>query len=181
MSIYISRHGESLNNSLHIIGGDSHLTEKGMKYGSFLGTYFNQKDMSVWISKLIRTKETVANINIEPIEWPELNEIDAGDFEGMFLNDIISNYPDIYYIRDNDKLNNSYPNGENYIQLYDRVIKVLKQIKDSDHILIVAHQAVCRIIYSYFTHKKLSECTNIPINLHTLYKLKNKLFTPVTL
>ena len=81
--------------------------------------------------------------------------------------------------RNNDKINNCYPNGESYIDVYDRVSRVLDQIKESDTILIICHQAVCRTIIAYFTKKPLSECVNIPIDLHTLYELKKNDFIPI--
>ena len=118
-----------------------------------------------------------------------LNEIHSGDFEGMSLDTIKNNYPDLYEFRNKDKINNSYPNGESYNDLYNRVSIALDNISKynsdisfgarSDIILIIGHQAVCRVIYSYFTKKPLSECINVDINLHTLYKLKDQEFIKV--
>jgi len=43
--IFFSRHGESIYNTLELIGGDSLLSEKGMKYGEWLKKFFmNQKE-----------------------------------------------------------------------------------------------------------------------------------------
>lgn len=59
MHIYISRHGESVNNVKNIIGGDSHLTERGEQFGERLDSYFkNTPLLTIWTSKLIRTVET---------------------------------------------------------------------------------------------------------------------------
>uniref|UniRef100_A0A6C0JN28 Phosphoglycerate mutase (2,3-diphosphoglycerate-dependent) n=1 Tax=viral metagenome TaxID=1070528 RepID=A0A6C0JN28_9ZZZZ len=179
MRIYMSRHGQSTNNVLGIIGGDCHITEKGVKYRDFLGEYFKHTEISVWTSQLIRTKETASSITSNPTEWEDLNEIHSGDFEGLVLDNIRANYPKIYMKRNNDKVNNCYPNGESYIDVYDRVSRVLDQIKESDTILIICHQAVCRTIIAYFTKKPLSECVNIPIDLHTLYELKKNDFIPI--
>ena len=46
-------------------------------------------------------------------------------------------------------------------------------------LLIIAHQAVCRVIYSYFTKKPLNECTDMKIKLHTLYKLEGDTFIQI--
>lgn len=179
MRIYMSRHGESVNNTLNIIGGDCGITEKGKEYGKFLGKYFSDvSNLTVWTSSLIRTKETVSNISTIPVEWENLNEINSGDFDGFVLDDVKKNYQKLYHLRNNDKLNNSYPNGESYLDLYKRVSCVLDKIdmtKDGT-LLIVAHRAVCRVIYSYFTQTHLSECTNMKIDLHTLYELKKNKF-----
>jgi len=178
----MSRHGESVNNTLNIIGGNSHLSNKGKKYSDFLSEYFIHEELTVWISDLTRTKETVSTLastlSSTPTIWKNLNEINAGDFDGLILDNIKAYYPKLYQTRNNDKLNKSYPNGESYIDLQKRVVKVLKNInmEKNDILLIVAHQAVCRVIYSYFTKEPLSDCTNIDIDLHTIYELIGKKF-----
>ena len=181
MNIYMTRHGESVNNILNIIGGDCNITKKGEEYSKILGSYFNNKKICVWTSKLKRTKETAVNINSKSIEWDNLNEIHSGDFEGMELNSIKHNYPDLYKFRNKDKVNNSYPNGESYKDVYKRVSIILDTISkcEYDTILIIGHKAVCRVIYSYFTDKPLSDCIDIEIDLHTLYKLKDQEFIKV--
>ena len=125
MSVYMTRHGESVNNILNIIGGDCNITKKGEEYSKILGSYFKNKKICVWTSKLQRTKETAANIDSPSIECENLNEIHSGDFEGMSLDTIKNNYPDLYEFRNKDKINNSYPNGESYNDLYNRVSIVL--------------------------------------------------------
>ena len=39
----MTRHGESVNNILNIIGGDCNITKKGEEYSKILGSYFNNK------------------------------------------------------------------------------------------------------------------------------------------
>ncbi len=88
----------------------------------------------------------------------------------MVLDDIKILYPIVYQNRNSDKLNHKYPNGDSYLDLQDRVYKVLDTI-DMDTegtLLIVAHQAVCRLIHFYFTQTPVNECTNIQIDLHAL-------------
>lgn len=182
MYIYMSRHGESVNNVLNIIGGDCHLSEHGKQYNKFLCDFFKDDELYVWTSGLKRTKETSSGISSNTFEWSNLNEINAGDFDGLTLDTIRDNYPVQYKIRNNNKLTNSYPNGESYLDLHKRVIKVLKYIDvtEDNTLLIIAHQAVCRVIYSYFTKTPLEQCTNIEIKLHTLYNLVDKEFIPIS-
>jgi len=180
----MSRHGESLNNTHNIIGGNCHISERGEEYSQLLGDYFSStQNLTVWTSELKRTKETASKINAKQtvVAWKNLNEIHSGNFDGFVLDDIKTNYPDLYLLRNNDKLTKSYPNGESYLDLYKRVSTVLDNIDTPQNgtLLIVAHHAVCRVIYSYFTHKPLSECTNIQINLHTLYELDEDKVTEI--
>ena len=182
MNIYISRHGESQNNLSGIIGGDCHLSEYGKEYGEYLGKYFSYtQNLSVWTSKLKRTKETIVHINSPSTEWKFLNEIHAGDFDNLKLSDIKTQYPILYNARNSDKINNSYPNGETYLDLQKRVEQVLNNIDMSIHgtLLIIAHQAVCRVIMAYFSNKPLLNYVNKPIHLHTIYKLYDNNFISI--
>lgn len=179
MKIFITRHGESINNTLNIIGGDCKITKKGVDYGKLLGIYFKnnmeENNLTVWTSKLIRTKETAEEFTNKYTQYKELNEIDSGIFEGASL-DYIKHYcPMIYKLREEDKVYNRYPQGENYIDLKNRVYKLLDTIDMSQEgtLLIISHQAICRVIYSYFSKLSLYECMNIKINLHTLYKIED--------
>ena len=51
--IFFSRHGESVYNTLDLIGGDSPLSEKGAKYGEWLKKFF------------MNQKENLSNFNID--------------------------------------------------------------------------------------------------------------------
>lgn len=181
MKIFMTRHGESINNLLNIIGGDCHITERGQLYSNYLTKYFKDVPITIWTSKLKRTIETTSQLNGIKVEWDKLNEIYSGDYEEMILDDIKTLHPIVYQHRNSDKLNNKYPNGESYIDLQVRVNKVLDTIDmdADDTLLIVAHQAVCRVIYSYFTKTPISDCINTKIDLHTLYKLESQKFSPI--
>ena len=177
MKIYFSRHGESVNNKMNIIGGDCSLSENGRNYSNNLKEHFNNtKDLKILTSKLKRTIETAEKINAPKEHLEELNEIYSGDFENFNLDFIQKEYDDIYTYRNEDKINRSYPNGENYNDLQKRVTKVLEKIdlsKDGT-LLIISHKAVSRIIYSFFTKTILDP--NLKIELNILYMLENKKF-----
>jgi broad specificity phosphatase PhoE len=177
MKIYFSRHGESVNNTKNIIGGDCCLSENGRNYSNNLKEHFKDtKDLKILTSKLKRTIETVEKINAPKEHIEELNEIYAGDFENFDLDFIRKEYYNIYTYRNEDKINRSYPNGESYNDLQKRVNKVLEKIdlnKDGT-LLIISHKAVSRIIYSFFTKTKLDP--NLKIELNILYGLETKKF-----
>lgn len=184
MHIYITRHGESINNIKGIIGGDCHITEKGIKYGDFLNLFFkdnhNNSNITIWTSKLIRTIETASRITENKhIQWESLNEIYAGDFDNFTLDKIKKEYPVLYNFRNNNKLHNSYPNGESYIDVQKRVYKLLDSIdlNQKGTLLIISHKAVSRVIHSYFTKTPIN--TSLEIKLNTLYKLEDDYFVPI--
>lgn len=180
MKIYFSRHGESFNNTKKIIGGDCHLSNNGKKYANILGQYFKcTENLKVLTSKLKRTIETAEKINAPKEHIEELNEIYSGDFENLDLDFIQKEYDNIYTYRNEDKINRSYPNGESYNDLQKRVNNVLEKIDLNNNgvLLIISHQAVSRIIYSFFTKTKLDP--NMPIDLNTIYRLDNIFFKKI--
>jgi broad specificity phosphatase PhoE len=180
MKIYFSRHGESVNNKMNIIGGDCSLSENGRNYSNNLKEYFKDtKDLKILTSKLKRTIETVEEIDTPKKHLEELNEIYSGDFENLNLDFVQKKYQSIYTYRNEDKINRSYPNGESYNDLQKRVNKVLEKLdlNNDGTLLIISHQAVSRIIYSFFTKTKLDP--NLKIELNILYKLENKKFQKV--
>ena len=56
MHIYMSRHGESVNNTLNIIGGDCNITDKGKEYGKILGKYFRDIHIKLRILTILHSK-----------------------------------------------------------------------------------------------------------------------------
>lgn len=171
-SIYITRHGESINNSLSVIGGDCDLTDKGKEYGFKLRDFFSSfSTLDVWTSSLIRTRKTAECIGFPYIKHTNLDEINAGDFDGMVLTNIKNLFPIEYKKRNGDKLNNCYPNGESYKDLYKRVYSVIDKIdlESTIPLLIICHKAVFRVIYSILTKINLKKCTELKIPLHQLF------------
>ena len=180
MQIYFTRHGQSVNNVKKIIGGDSILTEDGKRYRDILGEYFKTtKNLIVWTSKLKRTIETSEKIDAPKEHLENLNEIHSGDFENFNLGVIKKEYTKNYIHRNQDKINRSYPNGESYTDLQKRVNEILEKIDINQEgtLLIISHQAVSRVIYSFFTKKKLDP--NMRIELNMLYKLEQNDFKKI--
>tara|TARA_B100000674_G_scaffold499228_1_gene542982 strand:+ start:7401 stop:8357 length:957 start_codon:yes stop_codon:yes gene_type:complete len=175
--VWLSRHGESQYNVENRIGGDSDITEKGKKYADNLGDFFSKiykdNELKIWTSELIRTKNTAKklnNFNITNIKI--LNEIDAGDFENFKFSDVEKYHNEEFNKRKKDKFYYRYPNGESYEDLVRRLDPILHEIMhQNEPLLIVAHQAVLRIIYGYLTGKKTTECPNIFIPQHKLLKI----------
>jgi broad specificity phosphatase PhoE len=173
--IYLSRHGESLYNLENRIGGNSNLSNKGEKYSIALSKYINNlnDDIIVLTSELIRTINTAKNIKYNKIQYKELNEINAGICEDLTYDNFKSIYPNEFNKRQKDKLNYRYPEGESYIDLINRLIPIIQIIlNEKKIILIVAHQAILRVIYGILTKKTKQEIPFIKIPLHTLIRLE---------
>lgn len=172
--IYLSRHGESLYNLENKIGGNSDLSNNGLLYSKKLGLYMNKtiKKYELYCSTLIRTintsKELTTNINICKC----LDEINAGICEHKTFEEVEKIYPEEFIKRKNDKLNYRYPSGESYLDLIERLRTFVFDIENNNNIvIIVAHQAILRVIYGFFMGIKIEDIPHIKIPLHTIIEL----------
>jgi len=175
-TIYLTRHGESEGQLNKIVGGNSSITGKGKKYSNKLREYLDDKNVNIIMcSQLKRAVETAEIVNLENkyliSEVSNLNEIDGGIFEGWTTEKVKEKHPKIYEHRNKNKFLYSYPMGESYQDLEKRINPILKEIDNtSENLVIIAHQAVCRIIFCHLMKKDVEDCTNIDINSHYVYR-----------
>jgi broad specificity phosphatase PhoE/predicted kinase len=175
--IFLTRHGESLYNFAGRIGGNPGLTAAGEQYAEKLAAYMNgrfgyDQPLDVWTSTLERTKSTAAPLGREISEWPALDEIDAGIRDGLTYEEIRNNWPEEFEARQADKLGYRYPGGESYRDVIQRLDRVIVEIERyHTPVLVVAHQAVLRALYSYFTDVPLDRCPHVDMPLHTIIEL----------
>ncbi|KJH42515.1 phosphoglycerate mutase family protein [Dictyocaulus viviparus] len=182
-SIYLTRHGESEYNQIGRLGGDSPLSENGLRYAERLKEYFMKEsleDLRVWSSQKIRAVQTASRIqelatNVE--YWKVLDEIDAGICEGLTYEDFEARYPKQFAERDKDKYHYRYPSGESYEDLVARLEPVIMELERQSDVLVVSHQAVLRCILAYFTNKNREELPYLKVPLHTVIKLTPKAYS----
>jgi 6-phosphofructo-2-kinase / fructose-2,6-biphosphatase 2 len=172
--IFLTRHGESLYNLENKIGGNSDLSKNGILYAKKLAIYMNNtiKNYELYCSTLIRTintsKELTKNIKICKC----LDEINAGIFENKSFDEVEELYTEEFNERQNNKLNYRYPSGESYLDLIDRLRTFVFDIENNNNIvIIIAHQAILRVIYGYFMGIKIEDIPYIKIPLHTIIEL----------
>ena len=173
--IYLTRHGESINNEKMVLGGDCSLTEKGLEFSRKLTDFINKDindDFIIYTSCLKRTIETVKYFNNKKIETRLLNEIHAGICEGLTQKEILFLFPNIFESRKKNKLRFRYPEGESYLDLLERLRYFVLQIESYNKpILIVAHNAILKVLLGYFNNIKLNNIPHLDIPLHTVFKL----------
>lgn len=134
----------------------------------------------VWTSSRNRCVETVSNF--DELEFPVkqmkmLDELNAGDFEGLTYSEIQANYPGEFELRHKDKLFYRYPGigGESYMDVINRVKPIITEIERiEDNVLIVTHRVVARILLGYFLNLSKDIITNLDIPLHCVYCLETK-------
>ncbi|KZZ91483.1 Fructose-2,6-bisphosphatase [Moelleriella libera RCEF 2490] len=217
--IWITRHGQSVDNELGKLGGDSALTERGHCYGLALYKFVTQKrkewlmeqkskmaeasfppqpgdntppypDMNmeldeknfcVWTSMLQRSAETAEYFDVDDDydvkNWEMLNELNTGQFEGMTYDEIARRYPEEFHKRSEDKLNYIYPGvgGEGYLQVISRLRDMVREIERiTDHLLIIGHRSICRVLMAYFMDLTREDITDMDVPLGMLYSIEPK-------
>ncbi|DBA03027.1 TPA: hypothetical protein N0F65_003215, partial [Lagenidium giganteum] len=184
--IWLSRHGESMYNTQKRIGGDAPLSPLGMQYAvqldRFINTYYPapDTDLVVWTSTMLRTGMTVERIAARGrpiVKWKQLDEIDAGVCDGLTYEQVAEEMPEEYLARKNNKLHYRYPRGESYQDVIHRLEPVITELMRMDQpVLIVAHQAILRVLYAYLTNKSPSECPTLNIPLHVVIQVTPKAY-----
>ncbi|KAK3321090.1 6-phosphofructo-2-kinase-domain-containing protein [Cercophora scortea] len=217
--IWMTRHGQSVDNQLHKLGGDSELTERGHCYGQALYNFIthkrkewlieqknkvakstfpplpgdhtppypelnqelDDKNFCVWTSMLKRSIETAeyfdADDDYDVKQWEMLNELNAGTFEGMTYEEIAQKYPEEYQRRSRDKLQYIYPGvgGEGYLQVISRLRDMVREIERiTDHVLIISHRSVCRVLMAYFMDLTREDIADLDVPLGMLYAIEPK-------
>jgi len=175
-TLYLSRHGESEYNALGRIGGDSALTQAGEAYARSLAAHLSPllegQPVEVWTSTLLRTQLTAAHLPWSTAAIKELDEIDAGACDGLTYREISETLPEEYAARLEDKLRYRYPRGESYVDVVNRLEPVIMEIeRRREPLVVVAHQAVLRVLYGYFTNAPADRIPHLEIPLHTLIEL----------
>ena len=132
--IYLSRHGQSEFNVTGQIGGDSPITETGQHYAIKLSEFMNaeipfDKPLALWTSTLRRTVQTATPIKRAIHKWRVLDEIDAGECDGLTYKEIAERNPTLYTNREKDKLRCRYPGGESYLDLIVRLEPIFVEIE----------------------------------------------------
>ena len=217
--IWMTRHGQSVDNELGKLGGDSPLTERGHCYGQALYRFIthkrqewiieqkskmaqasfppipgdntppypesnrdlDEKNFCVWTSMLQRSVETAeyfdADDDYDVKNWEMLNELNTGQFEGMTYAEIAKDHPQEFKKRSDDKLNYIYPGvgGEGYLQVISRLRDMVREIERiTDHLLIIGHRSVCRVLMAYFMDLTREDITDMDVPLGMLYAIEPK-------
>jgi broad specificity phosphatase PhoE len=140
----------------------------------------------LWTSSMRRTIETAAFIDHPIISKPDgqawkqmarrgyrnLDEIYAGQYDGLTEKEIKERDPQILADRKKDKLGFRYPRGESYYDMIARLHEValhLERIREP--ILLVSHQAMLRLVYGWLSNVSREGCVDLPIPQHCVIKI----------
>lgn len=181
-NLFLVRHGETYFNLEDRIGGDSKLTEKGLAQAQALAEYFsNVRIPIIFTSNYTRTLQTATPIaekqeHSSIIALTEFNEIHAGICDGMTYQEIQEQRPQVANARKGDKYGYTYPEGEGYVTMEQRIHRGLQKVfylnNYDDNIMIVGHRAVNRMILSDFVFRQKEEVPYIYMPQDRYYHLQ---------
>lgn len=175
-TIWLTRHGESAFNPELRIGGNPPLTPVGETYASRLRTFMDAhepEDLVLWCSTLRRACQTAGALERRHRVWKSLDEIEAGVFDGWTYREIHEKSPEEYAARKADKLRYRYPRGESYLDVIKRLDPIIHELERQRRpVMVVAHNAVIRALYSYFVDIPAEEVPHVEVPLHTVIQLE---------
>ncbi|KAL4804865.1 6-phosphofructo-2-kinase-domain-containing protein [Aspergillus unguis] len=138
------------------------------------------RNFCVWSSMMQRTVQSVEHFNEDLYDVKQmkmLDELYAGKMEGMTYDEIRENFPDEYATRKKNKLYYRYPGpgGEGYLDIINRLRTVIIEMERmTDHVLLVTHRSVARVLLAYFRGLKREEVADLDVPLGMLYMLEPK-------
>ena len=172
--IHLIRHGEVMGAGTPRYNGhaDVGLSERGVaQYHALKGRFSDARISACYSSDLQRCRVGAEilgrHLGIEPVYNPALRELNIGVWEGMTWDEIRQLWPDEWDARLADIVNYRVPNGENLLDVSNRVMPVIDRIV-GDHrgneVLVVGHGGVNRVILLNAIGAPLSALFNIEQN-----------------
>ncbi len=166
-----------------LIGGDSGLSDLGIKYSKSLAKFFRQESQNwgdykdeiplVYCSTMLRALQTAEKLSFiyDPIVMKSLDEISSGLRDGMTYDEIKERFPEEHEERNKDKLNYRYPRGESYMDVISRIEPMIYEIeRRKGPVIIVGHQGMIRCLYGYFACINIDKIPTLEIPLHCVVK-----------
>lgn len=153
MKLYVVRHGETIENANNCLVGrlNTSLTEKGINQAKQVSEYFKDKNIDLIVSSPLdrckKTAEIISQNKIPIIYSDSLLGRDHGEFTGKPRDSI--DFAEYW----NYNKNIQYKKAESVRQLYDRVAKLIEELKmtyQDKNIIIVTHSGIMRVLYYYF-------------------------------
>ena len=153
MKLYVVRHGETLENANNCLVGriNSSLTAEGINQDKKVSAYFKDKNIDLIVSSPLdrcrQTSEIISNNKIPIIYSDSLLGRDHGEFTGKPKESI--NFDEYW----NYNKNIQYKRAESVQDLYNRVAKLVEEIKEKyagKNVIIVTHSGIMRVLYYYF-------------------------------
>ena len=190
-TFYIVRHGQT---NWNILGktqghGNSDLTAKGIEQATELAeSIVNYPIDYIYSSDLGRAVQTAQilgdKLNIKVEETEALREMGFGEWEGLLIDEIQTNYANVYTTWRNEPHLAQIPGGETLHLIKDRVdsfIQSLNEKYDDKHILLVTHSVTVRVMLLAFLNSGMENIYRIKQDNTALNIVEYRDYGPVVI
>lgn len=169
MEIYVIRHTKVARKDIcygqiNVPLADSFLEEVA-QFKNELPTDFE----AIFCSPLLRCKNLAEELHFDNIIFENaLMEINFGEWEGQTWNEIDQDKLNIWM---QDFANEKPPQGENLLELFERVSLFLEKCRKMSHkkILLITHSGVIRCIWAYLLEIPLQNIFKIPVGHQEIF------------
>lgn len=156
--IILVRHGQSLGNAVGMYLGHTNLglSDVGHRQARITAEHLkDEKIDAVYSSDLLRAHDTAVPHaemrGLEVIDSEQLREINIGDWEGMYVEDLKRDFYDEFVIKWQQNFGTyKFHGGESVIgaatRFYNEVLRIAKE-NEGKCVLIAAHAAVIRAFW----------------------------------
>jgi alpha-ribazole phosphatase len=165
------RHGEVVGAGTPRYNGqaDVGLTERGIaQYHQLKERLSGARISACYTSDLTRCVQGAVilgrHFGLEPVRHQELRELNIGIWEGLTWAELMERYPEEWQARLADVVNYRVPQGENLLDMEQRVMPVIREIvarHSGEEVLVVAHGGVNRVVLLNAMAAPLSSLFNI--------------------
>lgn len=155
-TVRLARHGQTEPNITGFLAGrsDDDLNEAGYQQARRLSARFAGMPIAaVYTSPLRRTRSTAAILaephQLELTDLEELIEIDLGDWEGKYIDEIKRGWPELWRQWILDPSDVTVPNGENLTQITARAVQGLEKIvsaHQNHEVLVITHDIIIKVL-----------------------------------
>jgi len=167
MRLIVVRHGQTACNTKNVWHGwdDCGLTDTGLAQAAAVADRLaGEKIDAVYSSDSRRAFQTAQAIaarhGLEPVADPGLRERNAGEYEGIPVDDVVAARPTVWKERNADLWGWSPPSGETFTTVWERlraVIERLQERHDGQTVVVVTHMSPMRILISRLANTPIEQ------------------------
>ena len=154
--IFLVRHGQTESNRTGFYMGHSSedLNDTGYNQAQQLSSKLSTLPIaSIYTSPLRRTFSTATAIagphKLEPVAVDGLIENYPGDWQGLHIDEIGRNWPDLWKQWRTDPTAVALPNGETFEEVTERAVRAFNNILENNkgkHSIIVTHEIIVKVL-----------------------------------
>ena len=167
MRLIVVRHGQTSCNIGNIWHGwdECGLTDEGLAQAEAVGARLSGESIdAVYTSPSLRAVQTARAVaaphGLEPLLRPGLRERNAGEYEGVLVDEVVARRPTIWEDRAADYWNWRPPGGESFAEVLARTLQVLDSIREKhgdETVALVTHMGPARVLLSRLAGIPLDE------------------------